>query len=33
LIVRVILLNILLMAVGIGIFTLINVRREQVHLI
>jgi signal transduction histidine kinase len=29
----VILLNILLMAVGIGIFTLINVRREQVHLI
>ena len=28
-----ILLNILLMAVGIGIFTLINVRREQVHLI
>jgi len=33
LIVRVILLNILLMAVGIGVFTLINVRREQVHLI
>lgn len=33
LIVRVILLNILLMAVGIGIFTLINVQREQVHLI
>ena len=33
LIVRVILLNILLMAVGIGIFTLINLRREQVHLI
>lgn len=33
LIVRVILLNILLMAVGIGIFTLINVRREQIHLI
>ena len=33
LIVRVILLNILLMAVGIGIFTLVNVRREQVHLI
>lgn len=33
LIVRVILLNILLMAIGIGIFTLINVRREQLHLI
>ena len=33
LIVRVILLNILLMAIGIGIFTLINVRREQIHLI
>lgn len=33
LIVRVILLNILLMTVGIGIFTLINVRREQFHLI
>lgn len=33
LIVRVILLNILLMAIGIGIFTLVNVRREQLHLI
>ena len=33
LIVRVILLNILLMAIGIGVFTLINVRREQLHLI
>lgn len=32
LIVRVILLNILLMAIGIGIFTLVNVRREQGHL-
>lgn len=33
LIIRVILLNILLLAIGIGIFTLVNVRREQVHLI
>lgn len=33
LIVRVILLNILLMAVGIGIYTLIHVHREQDHLI
>lgn len=32
LIFRVILLNILLMTVGIGIFTLIHVRREQMHL-
>lgn len=33
LIVRVILLNILLMAIGIGVFTLLYVRREQIHLV
>lgn len=33
LIIRVILLNILLMAIGIGLFALVNARREQTHLL